>query len=157
MTRVMAQGVFDVIHPGHVHYLRNSRDLGDELVVVLARDERVQEQKKLLMDHEDRLQLVESLNMVDEAIIGTNGDIYSTIDTVRPDIITFGYDQGYELDEVRQELENHGHSDIQLLRISEYNEADWEVVSSSQIKAELLGRERETAWFDPPSDGNFPF
>ena len=38
MIRVMATGVFDIIHLGHIHYLTESKKLGDELVVVVARD-----------------------------------------------------------------------------------------------------------------------
>nr|EGQ39935.1 MAG: cytidylyltransferase [Candidatus Nanosalinarum sp. J07AB56] len=45
MTRVMAQGTFDILHPGHVHYLEEAAEHGDTLVVVVARDSRVQERK----------------------------------------------------------------------------------------------------------------
>ncbi|HTD81915.1 MAG TPA: adenylyltransferase/cytidyltransferase family protein, partial [Thermoplasmata archaeon] len=38
MVRVMATGVFDLLHPGHVAFLREAKALGDELVVVVARD-----------------------------------------------------------------------------------------------------------------------
>ena len=45
MVRVMAVGVFDLLHAGHLHYVEQAKPLGDELVVVVAHDETVRKQK----------------------------------------------------------------------------------------------------------------
>ena len=45
MVRVMAVGVFDLLHAGHLHYVEQAKTLGDELVVVVAHDETVRKQK----------------------------------------------------------------------------------------------------------------
>jgi FAD synthetase len=141
MVRVMAQGTFDVIHPGHLYYLRESRKLGDELAVVVARDERVRERKRLLFRLESRRETVANLEMVDEAYVGTEGSIYKILDTVDPDVITIGHDQTYDLEEVREDLEERGYGSIDLERIGAYEASDDEIVSSSEIKKKLAERE----------------
>ncbi|MEE9489142.1 MAG: adenylyltransferase/cytidyltransferase family protein, partial [Thermoplasmata archaeon] len=45
MVRVMASGVFDLLHTGHLHYLEEAKKLGDELIVVVARDSTVRKEK----------------------------------------------------------------------------------------------------------------
>lgn len=101
----MAQGVFDVLHPGHLHYFRESKKLGDELVVVIARDSRVNGKKDLVFDEDERMQMVEALEMVDNAFLGSEGDIYSTVEKVDPDVITLGYDQDHSKEQVRDMAE----------------------------------------------------
>lgn len=104
----MAQGVFDVLHPGHLFYLTESAKLGDELHVVIARDSRVRDEKRFLMNETARRKLVESLEFVDEAHLGTEGDIYDILDILDPDIITLGYDQPYDIDDIEREHEKRG-------------------------------------------------
>lgn len=137
MTRVMAQGVFDIIHPGHLYYLSESSDLGDELHVVIARDSRVKERKELIMSEQERLELMDALEVVDEAWLGSEGKIYNILEEVTPDIITIGYDQPYDLDEIKEKQEEHGYYGIEVTRIGEYDPDDGKVVSSSEIKQEL--------------------
>jgi FAD synthetase len=45
MVRVMAVGIFDLLHAGHLHYVEQAKSLGDELIVVIAHDETVRKQK----------------------------------------------------------------------------------------------------------------
>ena len=92
---VLAGGVFDIIHPGHIHTLTAAKALGDVLVVAIATDKTAQKMKKMspLHDQELRCELVSSLSMVDEAIIGHEEDIFETVKEVKPDIIALGYDQ----------------------------------------------------------------
>jgi FAD synthetase len=133
----MAQGVFDIIHPGHLYYLSESSDLGDELHVVIARDSRVKERKELIMSEQERLELMDALEVVDEAWLGSEGKIYNILEEVTPDIITIGYDQPYDLDEIKEKQEEHGYYGIEVTRIGEYDPDDGKVVSSSEIKQEL--------------------
>ena len=92
---VLAGGVFDIIHPGHIHTLTAAKALGDVLVVAIATDKTAQKMKKMqpLHNQELRCELVSSLSMVDEAIVGHEEDIFETVKEVNPDIIALGYDQ----------------------------------------------------------------
>ena len=92
---VLAGGVFDIIHPGHLHTLRAAKALGNVLVVVIATDKTAQKMKNRIPLHnmELRRDLVSSLSMVDYAMAGHEGDIFKTVKLVKPDIIALGYDQ----------------------------------------------------------------
>ncbi|MFB6144577.1 MAG: adenylyltransferase/cytidyltransferase family protein [Candidatus Nanohaloarchaea archaeon] len=116
MRRVMAQGVFDILHPGHLHYLEESRALGDELVVIVARDSNTD--KQLHFGEEERLELVSALGVVDKAVLGSEDDIYSTVEKIDPDVITLGYDQDHSEDEVKNLAENATGHGVKVERIS---------------------------------------
>ncbi len=95
---VLAGGVFDIIHPGHIHTLRAAKALGNVLVVVIATDNTAQKMKKRLPLHnmELRKDLVRSLSMVDYAIVGYEGDIFKSVEIIKPNIIALGYDQVHQ-------------------------------------------------------------
>jgi len=92
---IFTGGVFDIIHPGHIHTLNAAKALGDVLVVVVATDNTTQKMKKRkpLHSQEQRRDLVNSLSMVDLCVIGHEGDIFKTVDQIKPEIIALGYDQ----------------------------------------------------------------
>ncbi len=92
---VLAGGVFDIIHPGHIHTLNAAKKLGDVLVVVVATDNTAVKMKKRRPLHaqEQRQELVNSLSMVDLCLIGQEDDIFKTVNHVKPQIIALGYDQ----------------------------------------------------------------
>lgn len=136
MTRVMAQGTFDLLHPGHIYYLEQSAALGDELHVVIARDARKADEKDLVMDEEDRRVIVDALDTVDEAVLGSEDSIFDSVDRIDPDIITLGYDQPFDPDELMETLEAHGHSGIDVVRIDTY---DGDTSSSSDLKQRIRG------------------
>ena len=95
---VLAGGVFDIIHPGHIYTLNSAKDLGDILIVVIATDKTAEKMKKRVPLHnqEQRKMLVDSLSMVDLGIVGHEGDIFKTVDLIRPQIIALGYDQVHQ-------------------------------------------------------------
>ena len=95
---VLAGGVFDIIHPGHINTLNAAKKLGDTLVVVIATDKTALKMKKRKPLHsaELRQELVSSLSMVDLCIIGDEDDIFKTVDLVKPQIIALGYDQTHQ-------------------------------------------------------------
>ena len=95
---VLAGGVFDIIHPGHIHTLNAAKALGDVLVVVIATDKTALKMKKRppLHNQELRRELVSCLTMVDMAIIGHEEDIFETVKEVKPNIIVLGYDQVHQ-------------------------------------------------------------
>ena len=92
---VLAGGVFDIIHPGHIHTLNAAKALGDVLVVAVATDKTAQKMKKRqpLHNQELRCELVSSLSIVDVAIVGNEDDIFETVKLVKPNVIALGYDQ----------------------------------------------------------------
>jgi FAD synthetase len=110
MTRVMASGVFDIIHPGHLHYLEESRKLGDELVVVVATDNTVRKQKhEPITPEKMRRELVAALKPVDRAVLGNeSGDMFAIVRELKPDIITIGYDQPFDERNLERELAERG-------------------------------------------------
>ena len=95
---VLAGGVFDIIHPGHIHTLNAAKALGGVLVVAIATDKTAKKMKKRspLHNQELRRELVSCLSMVDEAIVGHEDDIFQTVKQVKPDIIVLGYDQVHQ-------------------------------------------------------------
>jgi len=110
MVRVMATGVFDIIHLGHLHYLEESKKLGDELVVVVATDTTVRKRKhEPITPEKMRVELVSSLKPVDKALLGKeSADIFEIVREVKPDIITIGYDQPFNERELEKEMLNRG-------------------------------------------------
>ena len=120
MTRVMASGVFDIIHPGHISYLEQAKSYGDELIVVIANDDTVRRSKHEPVTPEAmRARIVGALKPVDKAIVGGRGDLMDTVRYVRPDIIVLGYDQKFTEDELRSKLEASGLSGIKVVRATE--------------------------------------
>ena len=95
---VLAGGVFDIIHPGHINTLNAAKRLGDVLVVVVATDKTAIKMKKRRPLHSAQLrqELVSSLSMVDLCIIGDEDDIFKTVDLVKPQVIALGYDQTHQ-------------------------------------------------------------
>ena len=147
----MAQGTFDIIHPGHLHYLRESAALGDELVVIIARDDRVRERKDLLMDEESRRAVVDALDMVDQAVLGSDESIFDSVERFDPAVITLGHDQQFDIDDLEADLAEAGFPDIDVVRIGRY--AGPGVDSSSDVKATLKDRAGTEA-FESVTDSN---
>lgn len=96
--KVLAGGVFNIVHPGHVHFLKKAKELGDELVVVVAHDKTVLKNKKNLMFPASvRAQTVRNIRDVSKVVIGDDNDMMKVVKRERPDIIAIGYDQDDKL------------------------------------------------------------
>jgi FAD synthetase len=109
VVRVMATGVFDLLHPGHVFFLTEARKLGDELVVVVARDRTARRLKhEPYVPEHLRREMVEALKPVDRAVLGSATDIYETVVREKPSIIALGYDQVWDEAEVERECARRG-------------------------------------------------
>ena len=120
MVRVMAVGVFDLLHAGHLHYVEQAKSLGDELVVVVAHDDTVRKQKhEPITDHDLRCRMVSGLKPVDEAVVGNPPSlpIFDILDVVKPDLIALGYDQKHSIEAIRSGLESRGHGHIKVVRV----------------------------------------
>ena len=120
MTRVMAVGIFDLLHAGHLHYVEQAKSLGEELIVVIAHDETVRKQKHEPVTGQDlRRRMVEGLKPVDQAIIGNpHGDpIFELLGQINPAFIAQGYDQKHSIDAIRKGLDQHGFEDVEVTRV----------------------------------------
>jgi FAD synthetase len=105
----MTTGAFDILHLGHIHMLEEARKLGDELVVVVARDETVLKRKHNPVNPEEvRVQLVAALKPVDKAVLGHRGDIFRIVEELRPDIIALGFDQTFDEKAIEAECLRRG-------------------------------------------------
>jgi len=122
MTKVMASGVFDILHNGHVHYLTEAKSLGDELVVVVATDATARRRKHTpIIPEKMRRELVEALKPVDKAVLGKEGDMYAVVAELRPDIIAIGYDQAFDEEELEKELAKRGLT-AKVVRMQRYSD-----------------------------------
>ncbi len=120
MTKVMAVGIFDLLHAGHLHYVEQAKSLGEELVVVIAHDETVRKQKHEPVTGQDlRRRMVEGLKPVDQAIIGNppGVPIFEILKQIDPDLIALGYDQKHSIDAIRKGLDNHGFENVEVTRV----------------------------------------
>ena len=109
--RVLVGGVFDILHVGHIHFLKQAKELGDELVVIVANDETVRRQKRRepVNSAEERAELLRALKMVDEVHIGSPGTIdYELVKRINPDIIAVGPDQAFNCAKLKEDLRRHG-------------------------------------------------
>lgn len=133
MTRVVAQGTFDLIHPGHVHYLTEAAGMGDELHVIVARRENVTHKEKPILSNRQRRDVVAALDPVDHARIGHESDIFAPIEDIDPDIIALGYDQHHDADAIEAELARRG-IDCRVERAGPREKAyDGELLSTGNI------------------------
>ena len=108
--RVVATGVFDLLHPGHVHFLARARELGDELVVVVAHDDTARRLKRAtVVPAVQRAEMVAQLKPVDRAVVGRDGDLLAVVEELRPQVIALGHDQRlFETDALEARLAERG-------------------------------------------------
>ncbi|MGA3111107.1 MAG: adenylyltransferase/cytidyltransferase family protein [Candidatus Bathyarchaeia archaeon] len=138
---VLASGIFDLLHLGHVKFLEDAKKAGGEnakLIVIVARDITVEKTKgrKPIMSEDQRLSLVESLKVVDEAVLGFEHlDIGGFIEKIKPDVIALGYDQEEMEKRVSQYVTEHN-LDLKIVRIGKF-EAD-DLGSSSKIREKIV-------------------
>jgi len=144
MKRVMAVGVFDLLHAGHLHYMEQAKSLGDHLTVVVAHDDTVRMRKhEPVTGQELRRRMVEGLKPVDEAIIGNPPDvpIFDILPHVQPDIIALGYDQEHAEDRIRSKLDQLGFSHIQVTRVEGLSD---DLDGTRKIIARILQRSAQS-------------
>lgn len=142
-TVVLASGVFDLIHLGHVRFLEEAKRAGGpnaRLVVVVARDSTVEKMKgkKSIVSEDQRRALVESLRVVDEAVLGYESlEIGEIIAQLKPDVIALGYDQADMDQQVHTYVTAH-HLPVRIVRIGKFKENSLD--SSSKIKQKIIDR-----------------
>ena len=132
---VLVGGVFDLIHPGHIHTLKAAKAQGDVLVVVVARTStalNIKKDRRIYHNEVLRKELVSSLNLVDLAVIGKEGTLYDTVEYVKPNIIALGYDQAHSEKDIAENCQNRN-LNIRVIRLN----TPIPTTKSSKIKNEL--------------------
>ncbi len=140
VVRVMATGVFDLLHPGHLYFLQEAKKLGDELVVVVARDQTARRLKhEPYVPEHIRREMVGALKPVDKAVLGSTTDIYETVVQERPQIVALGHDQRWDEHEIERECARRG-VPVKVVRIGPlpHNE-----LATRRIVEGILERARE--------------
>jgi FAD synthetase len=136
---VLAGGVYDVLHLGHLAALGEAKTLGDVLIVVVATDVTVEVLKgrKPLFSEGDRRILIEGLKPVDKAILGYEDvgfGFEQVLMEVMPNLVAFGYDQEKLENTVREIIETHKLR-IQMVKLSKFDHEKY--VSSSLVRQKL--------------------
>jgi len=140
---VLASGVFDLLHLGHVRFLEEAKRAGGEtakLITIIATDNTVEKAKgrKPIMSEDQRCALVKSLRVVDEAVLGyENMDIGEVIGKIKPDVIALGYDQAEMEKEVKTYVSKNK-LPIEIVRIGKF--AENALDSSSKIKQKIIDK-----------------
>ncbi len=120
-VRVMATGVFDLLHPGHLKFLSQAKALGTELVVVVARDSTAKRFKHTPITSESsRVEMVGGLKPVDKAILGNEGDIYEILEEIKPDVIALGFDQIHNEERILEECRKRGLASTRVVRLPRF-------------------------------------
>jgi len=108
---VLANGCFDVLHVGHVRYLREAKALGGKLVVALNSDESVRTIKgegRPVMPQDERAEIIAALADVDAAVIFDEPDVRALIREIRPDVQAKGTDYTRDSVPERDEVVAYG-------------------------------------------------
>ena len=94
---VFTNGVFDLLHPGHIRYLRDARRLGDALIVAVNSDRSVRANKgpaRPINPDDERAELLVALACVDAAVIFDEDTPHEVVSRIQPDILVKGADWG---------------------------------------------------------------
>ena len=135
--RVVATGVFDIIHSGHAHFFNAAKEHGDELVVIVANDDTVRKMKgEPILSAEMRAEVVSHMKPVDRAVIGRTGDMLDIIvEEIKPDVIALGYDQRlFTTSELEYKLLDRGMK-IKVVRLPEMEQ---DLAGSRKIIAKIM-------------------
>jgi FAD synthetase len=141
MTTVLAAGVFDLLHYGHIRYLEEAKKAGGpgaRLVVIVARDETVKRQKgtEPIIPEDQRRAVIEALKVVDEALLGFEDiDLDRVLQQVKPDIVVVGHDQKAIKAQV-EKINKAREMKIKLVQAHQFGEDD--LNSTSKIKRRIV-------------------
>lgn len=134
MKKILVFGAFDLLHPGHIDFFRQAKELGDHLTVILGTDKNVTKIKgnKPLQDEQTRLKMVKNAPFVDEALLGKEDWQYQElIREIKPEIICLGYDQKPTEEQLKERLKQHGLENIQIIRLKPFKK---DIFKSTKIK-----------------------
>ncbi len=130
--RVMVFGVFDLLHPGHISFLKQAKKLGTFLVVSVARDVNVKKIKGKLpmVDEKKRVMRIKRLKIANKVVLGGLKDPWPHIKKEKPEVIALGYDQHDYVKNLKKELLKNNLK-VRVVRLKSYRPA---VFKSSIIR-----------------------
>ncbi|HJK08560.1 MAG TPA: adenylyltransferase/cytidyltransferase family protein, partial [Methanocorpusculum sp.] len=108
MRKIVATGTFDILHPGHLFYLEESRKLGDELWVIVARERNVVHKPRPIVPEEQRLKMISGLRCVDHALLGDMEDMFRPIADIDPEVVTLGFNQKFSEEKLIAQMRERG-------------------------------------------------
>ena len=129
--KVVATGVFDIIHIGHAHFLNAAKEHGNHLTVIIANDTTVRKMKgEPILSDERRAEVVLQLKPVNEVVIGRTGDMLDIIvEDIKPDVIALGFDQRlFTRRELEKKLLERG-LEVKVVRLKEM-EQDFHILQN---------------------------
>ncbi len=140
MRRVVAQGTFDLLHPGHLQYLTDAKSMGDRLSVIVARSENVTHKADPIVPDGQRREMIAALDPVDEALLGHTEDFFVPIREIDPDVIVLGHDQHHDEAWLETRLAEEG-IDCAVARASAREpKNDEEILSTGRIVDRICER-----------------
>ena len=140
----MAFGTFDYFHAGHEFYLKQAASLGDELIVVIARDRTVKQIKgeSPVNSEKKRAKTVKNLKVADRVVLGYHKDKHKVLQKYRPNIIALGYDQFVFTQKLKKTL-----IDLKLDTSIKRIDAHFPQVYKSSLLKNITTREEKQATF----------
>lgn len=116
--KVLVAGSFEIIHPGHIYYLREAWKLG-RVYVIVSRDKNLRRFKGRdpIVNEENRFKVVESIRYVYKAVLGDEADLLKPIQDIKPDIILLGPDQWPDEHELKRMLDERGLRSTKIIRL----------------------------------------
>ena len=105
--KIMIFGTFDLLHLGHISLIKQARKYGDNLILVLARDETVKKLKGFYptQNIDQRAQKIADIKLVNKIVKGKLRNYYQVINNYQPDVICLGYDQTYLTDQLKDKIQ----------------------------------------------------
>lgn len=143
---VMVFGTFDYLHAGHENLFSQARELGDEIIAVIARDKTVKVIKGFLPDHDEKIRLknLEETAWANKVILGKEKDKTIVIRDYRPDVIALGYDQfafTYRLEKLLMDMK----LDAEIVRLKPYRPDMYKssIIKKQKQEENSLAEEKE--------------
>lgn len=133
--KVLATGTFDILHPGHIYFLKNAKKYGDELHVIISRDLNIYHKPKPIINEIQRAKIISELKCVDYVHLGDLEDYFRPVKEIKPDIIILGFDQNFDESYLKEELNNLKLKDTIIIRLNQYKN---DLCSSSSIIKKIL-------------------
>jgi len=115
--KVIGFGTFDGVHPGHLFFLHELKKLGDELIIIIARDKNVLRIKKKTPKFNENIRLegVNKEDIADQVVLGSDNNFYECLSEYKPNIIGLGYDQNADTDYLKEYF-----PEIEIVRVGAF-------------------------------------
>ncbi|WP_291999243.1 cytidylyltransferase family protein [Caldivirga sp.] len=141
--KVFVAGTFDIIHPGHIGYLKYAWSLG-RVVAVVSTDESVRRIKgrEPIIPAKQRAEVLGALEYVTKARVGYGDDMFRVVEEEKPDVILLGPNQPFTEDEIRRALRSRG-INVEVVRMP--NMVNCQLCSTTSIVKRIIEMSKELA------------